>query len=607
MHKISTPDSVLFPLQVPIELPRTVFPTRGLQVDVGTSFVREERLHLPYWTMISAICVEENVSIYLDTLTSESWAIWERPPFSLECKRILRRLLVLHNQVILRWHPSLLLRSFVTQTNLALWIQHTSLSRLSQCHFAAQLGLCTFDTSVPTPHSWDHRCPSALQNGRLFALSVLPEWPIFLLFTLDNCHTGTFASIHHSLSTAAFASEISLLEASEHICAPKCSESTNWTLFSTMWSSWSSGRADSKTLSRGFMSLYDARMLSLFSGFCWVLWFRCLFFQQLGGTLLRSHFTRRFLSVFLVLSIFWVNEINDSRSSSIIERWFFESPFLLLLFLSCFQHVRPNYRPQNNQGLVVAWLSKIGRFLRFYYVSMNLTDVDPRRHSNDRQYGFLASHPDLCQQPWSHRCTSVGLGIILLSERRAELEVRRDDNEWNHLPLTKNHHGLQGRLLFHLLRLLRVSLKFFSEVFTPYRLVQPQSEFSDTTVSSWQFCRSICDWECKLVTPFSALLLPLHWPSEQGFLTRPTFPNPQCLQPQDLLSKFRPRRHPRNVSRYHWLAKLVQPWLVSRRHRGDTHPMHQHGIIGPLFGCPCLEFAQQTRDLECFADSSGIP
>ena len=43
---------------------------------------------------------------------------------------------------------------------------------------------------------------------------------------------------------------------------------------------------------------------------------------------------------FLNLSIIRIDEINASQFSIVIELWFFNSPFLLLLFLSCFWHAR---------------------------------------------------------------------------------------------------------------------------------------------------------------------------------------------------------------------------------------------------------------------------
>ena len=65
------PNSLLFPIQLPIKLPQIVFLTRGLQVGVRTGFVRELPLGPRCLTIIWAICVAEDVSIYLDTLTLE--------------------------------------------------------------------------------------------------------------------------------------------------------------------------------------------------------------------------------------------------------------------------------------------------------------------------------------------------------------------------------------------------------------------------------------------------------------------------------------------------------------------------------------------------------
>ena len=59
-------------------------------------------------TMVWAICVVEDVSIYLWTmLTLEFKATLERPPFLPGCKLILRRRLVQRIQLISQLHPSL--------------------------------------------------------------------------------------------------------------------------------------------------------------------------------------------------------------------------------------------------------------------------------------------------------------------------------------------------------------------------------------------------------------------------------------------------------------------------------------------------------------------
>ena len=54
----------VFPFEVPSELLRTVFPTRGLQVDVGTHFIEEN------------IDVVECVPMSLDTLALEILSIF---------------------------------------------------------------------------------------------------------------------------------------------------------------------------------------------------------------------------------------------------------------------------------------------------------------------------------------------------------------------------------------------------------------------------------------------------------------------------------------------------------------------------------------------------
>ena len=59
------------PNRVQITRSRIAFPTIVLPEDDRTDFVQEERLGLPCWTMILAICALVDVSKYLDTLTSD--------------------------------------------------------------------------------------------------------------------------------------------------------------------------------------------------------------------------------------------------------------------------------------------------------------------------------------------------------------------------------------------------------------------------------------------------------------------------------------------------------------------------------------------------------
>ena len=79
--KIDIPNSLLFPVQVPKELPQTVLPTIIRQVGDHAEFVQEEPVDLQCLTKILATCVVEDVSTYLDILTLEFSVILERPPF----------------------------------------------------------------------------------------------------------------------------------------------------------------------------------------------------------------------------------------------------------------------------------------------------------------------------------------------------------------------------------------------------------------------------------------------------------------------------------------------------------------------------------------------
>ena len=66
--RTSIPNLELFPNRVPIELSGIAFPVIVLPKDDHINFVQEERLGLPYWTMILAICVVVDVFKYMDIL-----------------------------------------------------------------------------------------------------------------------------------------------------------------------------------------------------------------------------------------------------------------------------------------------------------------------------------------------------------------------------------------------------------------------------------------------------------------------------------------------------------------------------------------------------------
>ena len=49
--------------------------------DDRTDFAQQERLDLPYWTMILSICVVVDASKYLDILTSDFLSVVVQLPF----------------------------------------------------------------------------------------------------------------------------------------------------------------------------------------------------------------------------------------------------------------------------------------------------------------------------------------------------------------------------------------------------------------------------------------------------------------------------------------------------------------------------------------------
>ena len=76
----SIPNVELFPNRVLSELSRIAFPTIVLLKDDRTDSFQEERLALPYWTMILAICVVVDVAKHLDILTLELSTVLMRLP-----------------------------------------------------------------------------------------------------------------------------------------------------------------------------------------------------------------------------------------------------------------------------------------------------------------------------------------------------------------------------------------------------------------------------------------------------------------------------------------------------------------------------------------------
>ena len=128
--RISIPNWKPAPNHASTRFPQLAFPMTVLPKDDRTDSTREERLGLPYLTMILAICVVVDESKCLDIPTWEFSIICEHLPFSLGYKPILRLLLVHRNLAIRIWYQWLLLLSFEMLMILVWWTLHKNLNRL---------------------------------------------------------------------------------------------------------------------------------------------------------------------------------------------------------------------------------------------------------------------------------------------------------------------------------------------------------------------------------------------------------------------------------------------------------------------------------------------
>ena len=189
------PSLKLFPNHVPIELSQIAFHIRVLPKVIHTDSFREERLGLPYWTMILAICVVVDESKCLDTPIWEFSIICEHLPFWAEYKRILHLLLVHRNPAIWRWYPWSWRLSFEMLKILVQWILRKTLNHLLQCHLGVRLYAFVFLTlkfqlrnlKMTEIHPWRKTIFSALRLwfiDHFFLVSDYRQLPcrIFLLF-----------------------------------------------------------------------------------------------------------------------------------------------------------------------------------------------------------------------------------------------------------------------------------------------------------------------------------------------------------------------------------------------------------------------------------------
>ena len=134
------------------------------------------------------------------------------------------------------------------------------------------------------------------------------------------------------------------------------------------------------------------------------------------------------------------------------------------------------------------------------------------RLSNSRQYGFLATLPDSCALSRPRQCISVGLGMFLLSaKKKVKLCVQHEKRQVKSSSIDQE--SLRASASSFVRLLVKTFPNFrdiFQKIVTPCRLVLPQSGFSDSVISSRQFCCSIREWEYVIFASFQTLILPLH-------------------------------------------------------------------------------------------------
>ena len=186
-----------------------LFHNSHCQKDDHTDFAQEERLGVPYWTMIWAICVvvdESKMSGHSDLGFFKN--LRSILHFYLGISRYLRPagIVPAHPVAVWIWYPWLVLPSFVMLMILVRWILHKI--HISQYHLGIQLDLCIFGALPPIQHFSNDRCPSVRRNELLRPSSLLHRSPVSY-FWLWSSSTPKFSPIFsHSLSTAAFAAWI---------------------------------------------------------------------------------------------------------------------------------------------------------------------------------------------------------------------------------------------------------------------------------------------------------------------------------------------------------------------------------------------------------------
>ena len=321
---------------------------------------------------------------------------------------------------------------------------------------------------VLTPLSWDDRCPWMSQSGLSFSLFVHPKSHLSCSSRYPIATLASFQASTPFLVNCRFR-----IRNFHRLWHRKMLCTRLWWFvelnpLSAMWSWWSFDRVDSKrflvdswysTMHAYFVFLLDS-VIPLAAVSCSSLK-RILvpILQSIAASIGTSTFFPALFDGFLALSIFQIEDINTSQFSSFVELWFFTCPFLFFFLLISFGHSWPNSRPQ------VIWSGSC----------LNLCESSPGTPASFGMF-FVQYRERRESCPWvwhssvhvditivvktfscntsRHVCvvllTSLyfnGIGMILLSAHRHGLEVRRDDDKWSLLPLTRSRYGLQRHLL----------------------------------------------------------------------------------------------------------------------------------------------------------------
>ena len=213
---------------------------------------------------------------------------------------------------------------------------------------------------------------------------------------------------------------------------------------SAMWPSWSLDSVDSKR------SLVDSWASTMHYMLCLLEFLRASGFvvglPRLFRAILRfpchkalplpsvsPTFSLHFENGFLELSIFRLDKTDASQFPSLVELWFFDTlHWRFSFFWTAF--VMPDQISAHREScLAVAWIFVSGSSrttcifwevfrstVRISWIlSMNLTNFDPHRHSNDRWDSFLAAQPDSCLSAWHCQCTQMVLGMTVRSAQKS--------------------------------------------------------------------------------------------------------------------------------------------------------------------------------------------